>query len=144
MDYDVRFVVGNSSVRACSFHNVVTFTFIIIIIIIIMFGSSFFSCDYLPFSPCLHNSNLLSIQYIYHNSFILLTFSRLMTYIYIYIYICRTAPLTSRRCILYIYSTNIRTEYFKHAAHSPFFFPLFLNAVYFIMLPLLVPVLFTF
>jgi hypothetical protein len=51
----------------------------------------------------------------------------------IYIYICRTAPLTSRRCILYIYSTNIRTEYFKHAAHSPFF-PL-QNAVYFIMLP---------
>ena len=36
-------------------------------------------------------------------------------------YICRTAPLTSRRWILYIYSTNIRTEYFKHAAHSPFF-----------------------
>ena len=31
----------------------------------------------------------------------------------IYIYICRTAPLTSRCCILYIYSTNIRTEYFK-------------------------------
>jgi hypothetical protein len=49
-----------------------------------------------------------------------LTFSRLMTYIYIYIYIyiCHTAPLTSRRCILYIYSTNICTEYFKHAAHS--------------------------
>jgi hypothetical protein len=52
-----------------------------------------------------------------------LTFNRLMIYIYIYIYIymCRTAPLTSRRCILYIYSTNARTEYFKHAAHSPFF-----------------------
>jgi hypothetical protein len=33
----------------------------------------------------------------------------------------RTAPLTSRRSILYIYSTNISTEYFKHAAHSPFF-----------------------
>ena len=47
--------------------------------------------------------------------------------------ICRTAPLTSRYCILYIYSTNICTEYFKHAAHSPFF-PL-QNAVYFIMLP---------
>ena len=31
------------------------------------------------------------------------------------------------------YSTNIRTEYFKHAAHTPFF-PL-QNAVYFIMLP---------
>ena len=71
-----------------------------------------------------------------------LTFSHLMTYIYIYIYICRTAPLTSRCCSLYIYSTNIHTEYFKHAAHSPFF-PL-QNAVYFIMLPSLVPVLFTF
>ena len=57
-------------------------------------------------------------------------------------YICRTTPLTSRRCILYIYSTYMRTEYFKHAANSPFF-PL-QNAVYFIMLPFLVPVLFTF
>ena len=28
----------------------------------------------------------------------------------------RTAQLTSRRYILYIYSTNIGTEYFKHAA----------------------------
>jgi len=28
----------------------------------------------------------------------------------------RTAQLTSRCCILYIYSINIRTEYFKHAA----------------------------
>jgi len=36
-------------------------------------------------------------------------------------YTGRTAQLTSRRCILYIYSTNIRTEYFKHAAYSPFF-----------------------
>jgi len=34
----------------------------------------------------------------------------------------RTAPLTSKRCILYIYSTNIGTEYFKHGIHSPFFF----------------------
>ena len=34
----------------------------------------------------------------------------------IYIYICRTAALTSRRYILNIYSTNIHTEYFKHAA----------------------------
>ena len=31
-------------------------------------------------------------------------------------YMGRTAQLTSRRYILYIYSTNIRTEYFKHAA----------------------------
>ena len=37
-------------------------------------------------------------------------------YIYIYIYICRTAALTSRRYILSIYSTNIHTEHFKHAA----------------------------
>jgi hypothetical protein len=33
----------------------------------------------------------------------------------------RTAPLTSKRCILYIYSTNIGTEYFKQGIHSPFF-----------------------
>ena len=26
----------------------------------------------------------------------------------------RTAPLTFKRCILYIYSTNIGTKYFKH------------------------------
>jgi len=32
------------------------------------------------------------------------------------IYICRTAALTSRRYISNIYSTNIHTEYFKHAA----------------------------
>ena len=38
------------------------------------------------------------------------------------VYISRTAQLTSRRCILSIYSTNILTEYFKHAANSPFFF----------------------
>ena len=42
----------------------------------------------------------------------------------------------------FYYSTNIRTEYFKHVAHSPFFS--LQNAVYFIMLPFLVPVLFTF
>jgi hypothetical protein len=33
----------------------------------------------------------------------------------------RTASLTSKRCILYIYSTNTGTEYFKHGVHSPFF-----------------------
>jgi len=36
-------------------------------------------------------------------------------------YINRTAPLISKRCILYIYSTNIGTEYFKHIPYSPFF-----------------------
>ena len=40
------------------------------------------------------------------------------------LYISRTTPLTSKRWILYIYSTNIGTEYFKHALYSPFF-PLF-------------------
>jgi len=50
-------------------------------------------------------------------------------------------PLPSKHPILYIFSTNIRTEYFKHAAHSPFFS--LQNSVYFIMLPFLVPVLLT-
>ena len=54
----------------------------------------------------------------------------------------RTAPLTSKRCILYIYSTNICTEYFKHGIYSPFLS--LLNAVCFIILTYLVPVLFTF
>jgi len=36
-------------------------------------------------------------------------------------YSCRTAQLTSKRCILYIYSTNIGTEYFKHGIYSSFF-----------------------
>ena len=58
------------------------------------------------------------------------------------LYMGRTATLTSKRCILYIYSTNIDTEYFKHALHRPFFS--LQNAVCFIMLTCLVPVLFTF
>ena len=78
-------------------------------------------------------------------------------YIYIYIYIYdisrlrvknhashiwdgRTATLQMLHFI-YIFSTNISTEYFKHAAHSPLSLQ---NAVYFIMVPFLVPVLFTF
>ena len=58
------------------------------------------------------------------------------------VYIRRTAQLTSRRCILNIYSTDILTEHFKHAAHSPFFS--LKDAVYFIMLSFLVPVIFAF
>ena len=54
----------------------------------------------------------------------------------------RTAPLTSKRCNLYIYSTNIGIEYFKHCIYSPFFS--LQNAVSFIILTYLVPVLFTF
>ena len=57
-------------------------------------------------------------------------------------YMGRTAPLTSKRCILYIYSTSKGTEYFKHALYSPFFS--LQNAVCFIMLTCLVPVLITF
>ena len=54
----------------------------------------------------------------------------------------RTAPLTSKLCILYIYSTNISTEYFKHGIYSPFLS--LQNTVCFIILTYLVPVLFTF
>ena len=57
-------------------------------------------------------------------------------------YMGRTAPFTTKRCILYIYSTNIGTEYFKHALYSPFFS--LQNAVCFIMLTCVVTVLFTF
>ena len=53
----------------------------------------------------------------------------------------RTAPLTSRCCIFYLF-TKYTYEYFKHAAYSLFF--LLQNAVYFIMIRFLVPVLFTF
>jgi len=54
----------------------------------------------------------------------------------------RTAPLTSKRFILYIYSTNKGTEYFEHDIYSLFFS--LKNAVRFIILTYLVPVLFTF
>ena len=54
----------------------------------------------------------------------------------------RTAPLTSTSCILCIYSTNISTAYFKHDIYSQFFS--LQNAVCFIILTQLVPVLFTF
>ena len=54
----------------------------------------------------------------------------------------RTTPLTSKHCILYIYSTNKGTEYFKHGIYSPVFS--LQNAVCFINLTYLVPVLFTF
>ena len=57
-------------------------------------------------------------------------------------YSCRTVSLTSKCCILYIYSTNIGTEYFKHGIYTPCFS--FQNAVCFIILTYLVPILFTF
>jgi len=54
----------------------------------------------------------------------------------------RTAPLNSKRFILYIYSTNIGTEYFQHDIYSPFLS--LQNAVCFTILTDFVPVLFTF
>jgi len=54
----------------------------------------------------------------------------------------RTAPLTFKCCILYIYSTNTGTEYFKHGINCPFFSRE--NAVCFMILMYLIPVLFTF
>ena len=53
-----------------------------------------------------------------------------------------TAPLTSKSCILYIYSTNIGTGYLKHGIYSPFL--CLQNAVCFIIVTYFVPVLFTF
>ena len=54
----------------------------------------------------------------------------------------RTASLTSKYCILYIYLTNTGSEYFKQGIYCPFF--LLKNAVCFINVRYLVPVLFTF
>ena len=54
----------------------------------------------------------------------------------------RTSPLTSKSCILHIYLTNIGTECFKHGIYSPLFY--LQNAVSFIILTYLDPVLLTF
>jgi len=54
----------------------------------------------------------------------------------------RTAPLTYRCCIFFIYSTDILLN-ILNMLHTLRFFPL-QNVVYFIMQPFLVPVLFTF
>jgi len=51
----------------------------------------------------------------------------------------RTAPLNSKRSILYVYSTETVTEYFKHGVYSPFFS--LQNTVCFIILMYLVPIL---
>ena len=50
----------------------------------------------------------------------------------------RTAPPTSKRCSIYIYSTNVGTEYFERGIYSPF--SSLQNAVCFIILTHLVPV----
>ena len=58
---------------------------------------------------------LFSFYLIYHQSFIINPLTSNDHYS------GRTAPLTSKRCILYIYSTNIGTGYFKHGINSRFF-----------------------
>jgi hypothetical protein len=83
---------------------------------IMILDQRYISCIAYPdqgkFNPLKPNDIYIYIIYIY------------TCCIYI-IYICCTAPLTSRRCNWYTYSTNTGTEYFKHALHSPFFFFLF-------------------
>jgi hypothetical protein len=84
----------------------------------------------------------LCLYYIRLPSRFVQLFPRQCAYIFVFFHlksvrpIYRTGvPLPSRFCILYIFfSTNISTEYFKHAAHSPFFFSiyrLFHNATFF-------------
>ena len=53
-----------------------------------------------------------------------------------------TASLNSKLWFLYIYSTNIGIEYFKHGTYSPRFS--LQNAVFFVILTYFVPVLSTF
>ena len=66
----------------------------------------------------------------------LLTFKNLASYIY------RTGvPLPSRYCILYFFSTNISTSILNMLHNLRFSLQ---NAVYFIMVPFFVPVIFTF
>ena len=87
----------------------------------------------LLWNPGVCHQNILNIFML----ILIWTLSCRMTYIYM---LYRTTNLQMMHFIYY--STNICTEYFKHAAHSPFFS--LQNAVYFIMLPFLVLVLFTF
>ena len=81
----------------------------------------------------LHMSTDMVINLIHENNTVL-TFRNRASYI-------QDGHTATLHPILYIFSTNICTEFFKHAAHSPFFS--LQNAVYFIMLPFLVPVLLT-
>ena len=79
------------------------------------------------------NNDILYILYIYYLLFIYLYILYIYNLYYIYIIYLY---------ILYIYSTNIGTEYFKHGIYSSSFS--LQNAVCFIILTCLVPVLFTF
>ena len=141
----------NSEPRVFHVHCFLTTQLIIIIIIILLLLLllllllTLTLLPPLPPPPPLHPLLLLLLLFFFlfpsssSSSFLLLlclTLWRLTTFI------CRTTQLTSRRCNLNIYSTNTPTEYFKHAAHPPYFS--LQDAVYFIMLPFWVPVIFTF
>ena len=73
---------------------------------------------------------IYTVKSLYFKSLLLLSWSHLSLHIEMSInpltpndpYRGRTATLTSKRCILYIYSTNIGAEYFKHGIYSPIFF----------------------
>jgi hypothetical protein len=79
-----------------------------------------------------HSSLLLLLYFMACVNWFVLSYFHLMYGLYFHTflnplapsdpYMGRTAQLTSRRCILNTYSTNIRTEYFKRAALSPFLF----------------------
>ena len=97
---------------------------------------------------CIHGKKEIPTYEQYTYIYICISYSKIISIIMVNrlalndVYISRTAQPPSRRCILNIYSTNILTEYFKHAAHSPFFS--LQDAVYFITLSVFVPVIFTF
>ena len=97
------------------------------------------SVFFLPSTMCSKCPDHPTLTLLYHLKFYRVYFNRLTQNDP---YMGRTVPLTSKGCILYIYSTNIGTEYFKHALYFPLFS--LQNTVCFIMLTCLVPVLFTF
>ena len=76
----------------------------------------------LDYNPSHHiNSNIycIALKTVYlmiFSEYLILTFRRLTSTIVD----VRTAKL--QNCILYIYSKNIETEYFKHDVYSPFFY----------------------
>ena len=65
-----------------------------------------------------HNGPVKRSLYLYHYLYLFKNTNPLMAKDP---YSGRTVPVTSKRCILYIYSTNTVTEYFKHGIYSPFF-----------------------
>ena len=99
-------------------------------------------CVQFPFYTRLHFVERLSTLAVVHCTLFIIQISGVNRLTPNDPYMGRTAPLTSKRCILHIYSTNIGTEYFKHVLYSRFFS--LQNAVCFIMLTCLVPVLITF